>query len=170
MAPAGSPTQGFSFWRIGLWLVLMLAAFGALQYGVHAQRVWRVLGQPALAGEARSMLHGMLAWDLGYFVAAVVLVVLCAAGILRQGWSRPVLRVALTVLALGILASGLSLLRRWQAWSDAPHDVADAAALLSAQARTVHLSLAFDALAVALLAWLIWQLGRPSVRAGFRRR
>lgn len=164
------PGRGFAFWRIGLWLVLMLSAFGALQYGVHARRVWRVLTQQALADEARTMLHGMLAWDLGYFVAAAALVVFCAAGILRQGWSRPVLRVALGLLALGLFASGAMLLHRWHAWSNTPHDVPDTPALLAEQARTVHLSLGFDAAAIVLLGWLIWRLGRPQVRAQFRRR
>ena len=134
-----NPGQGFAFWRIGLWLVLMLSAFGALQYGVHARRVWLVLAQPALADEARTMLHGMLAWDLGYFVAAAALVVFCAAGILRQGWSRPVLRVALGLLALGLFASGATLLHRWRAWSSTPHDVPDAPALL-VQAMPKHWS------------------------------
>lgn len=162
--------QAFAFWRIGLWLVLLLSAFGALQYAMHARRIGRVLARPALPDEARAMLHGMLAWDLGYFVVTAALVVLCAAGILRQGWSRPVLRVALGLLGVGIFASGVSLLRRWRAWSSVPHDFAGAPALLAGQARTVHLSLGFDVAAIALLAWLIWQLGRPQVRVQFRRR
>lgn len=170
MDTARSGAQRFAFWRIGLWLVLLLSAFGALQYGVHASRVWRVLAQPALGDEGRAMLHGMLAWDLAYFVVAAALVVFCAAGILRQGWSRPVLRVALSLLALGIFASGISLLRRWRAWSALPHDLPDASSLLAGQERTVHLSLAFDVVAIVLLAWLVWRLGRPSVRMQFRRR
>lgn len=170
MGIVAKPANGLAGWRIGLWLVLLLAAFGATQYTVHARRVWGVLAQPDLPAEARTALHGMLGWDLGYFVAAAALVVFCAAGILRQGWSRPVLRVALSLLALGMLASGAVLLHHWHAWSAMSGDPADASLQLAGAARAVHLSLAFDVGAIALLAWLVWRLGHPAVRAQFRRR
>jgi hypothetical protein len=165
----GSPS-GFAFWRLGLWLVLLLAAFGAMQYGVHAGKVWHVLAQPALDATARSALHGMLAWDLAYFVAAAALVVFCAAGVLRQGWSRPVLRVALGLLAIGFLASGATLYRGWMALPESLRGLAGTAGTGIPAARTVYLSLALDGLAIVLLLWLVWRLGQPAVRAQFRRR
>lgn len=165
----GSPS-GFAFWRLGLWLVLLLAAFGAMQYGVHAGKVWHVLAQPALDAPARSALHGMLTWDLVYFAAAAALVVFCAAGILRQGWSRPVLRVALGLLALVFLASGATLYRHWTAMPEQLRGLAGVAGAGIPAASTVYLSLALDALAIALLLWLVWRLGQPAVRAQFRRR
>ncbi|HET6431866.1 hypothetical protein [Dyella sp.] len=159
----------FAFWRLALWLILLLGAFGALQYGVHAQRVWAVLASPDLDPAGRSALHTMLGWDLAYFIAAAVLVVLCAAAILRQGWSRLPLRVALALLAATLLASGALLYRQWGAWHALPH-APGMAVRLADEARRVHLSLGFDAAGALLMGWLVWQLGRDSVRAQFRRR
>ncbi len=160
----------FALWRLGLWVILLLAAFGAMQYGVHGQRVWSVLGSATLDAEGRAALHAMLGWDAAYFIAAAALVVFCAAGILRQGWVRPVLRVALALLALGLLLSGVLLYRHWLDWSGQAHGMADAAALVAQEARRVHLSLAFDVIGIVVLSWLVWRLGQPSVRAQFRRR
>ena len=170
MGRTAKPAGGPAAWRVGLWLVLLLAAFGALQYAVHARRVWSVLAQPDLPGQARVALHGMLGWDLGYFAVAAALVVFCAAGILRQGWSRPVLRVALSLLALGLVGSGAVLLHHWHAWSAMSGDLPGARTPQGGAARAVHLSLGFDVGAIALLAWLVWRLGHPAVRAQFRRR
>lgn len=170
MAQAAASRAGFALWRLGLWVILLLAAFGALQYSVHAQRVWSVLNVATVDGQGRATLHTMLAWDVAYFVVAAALVVCCAGGILRQAWARPVLRVALSLLGVGLLVSGVLLFRQWLAWSHGPHPVADAAALLAQEARRVHLSLAFDATAIAMLIWLVWRLGQPAVRAQFRQR
>lgn len=160
----------FAWWRLGLWVILLLAAFGAMQYGVHGQRVWSVLGSATLDAEGRAALHAMLAWDAAYFIAAAALVVFCAAGILRQGWVRPVLRVALGLLAAGLLVSGVLLYRHWLDWNGQAHGMVDAAALVAQEARRVHLSLAFDAVGIVVLCWLVWRLGQPAVRAQFRRR
>lgn len=170
MADAASPRPGFAAWRLALWVILLLAAFGAMQYGVHAQRVWSVLQVAPVDAEGRATLHAMLAWDAAYFGAAAMLVVFCAGGILRQGWARPVLRVALGLLAAGLLVSGVLLYRQWLGWADQPHPVADAAALVAQEARRVHLSLAFDCIAIVMLIWLVWRLGQPAVRAQFRQR
>lgn len=158
-----------ALWRIALWLILLLAAFGAMQYSVHAQRVWSVLGGAAIDADGRAALHTMLAWDTAYFLGAAAMVVLCAAAILRQGWARLPLRVALALLALGLIASGSLLFRQWLAWSRMPH-VAQTALQVAQETRRVHVALAFDVAGVALLAWLVWQLGRPVVREQFRRR
>lgn len=170
MAEAASPPPGFAAWRLALWVILLLAAFGAMQYGVHAQRVWSVLQLAPVDAAGRATLHAMLAWDAAYFLAAAMLVVFCAAGILRQGWARPVLRVALGLLAAGLLVSGVLLYRQWLGWHGQPHAVADAAALVAQESRRVHLSLAFDATAIVMLIWLVWRLGQPEVRAQFRQR
>ncbi|WP_404629927.1 hypothetical protein [Dyella ginsengisoli] len=170
MADAASPRPGFASWRLGLWVILLLAAFGAMQYGVHAQRVWSVLQVAPVDAEGRATLHAMLAWDAAYFLAAAMLVVFCAGGILRQGWARPVLRVALGLLAAGLLVSGVLLYRQWLGWHGQPHAVAGAAALVAQESRRVHLSLAFDATAIVMLIWLVWRLGQPAVRAQFRQR
>ena len=66
--------------------------------------------------------------------------------------------------------SGVLLYRQWLGWADQPHSVADAAALVAQEARRVHLSLAFDAIAIVILIWLVWRLGQPAVRAQFRQR
>ncbi len=170
MADIASPRPRFALWRLGLWVILLLAAFGAMQYGVHAQRVWSVLDAASIDAQARAALHTMLAWDAAYFIAAAALAVCCAAGILRQGWARPVLRVALGLLAVGLLASGALLYRQWLVWDGQSHGVANAAALVARESRRVHLALTFDAIAIVMAIWLVWRLGQPAVRAQFRHR
>lgn len=171
MARTGVPAAGFSLWRIGLWLVLLLAAFGCLQYLWHAQQVWTLLGaDPLIDPTRRSALHGLLAWDAAYFLASFALIVGCAGGILRQAWARPALRVALTLLALWFLVSAAMLYQQWQAWHQLQTAVDGSAALLQRDGRRVQMALAFKLVAAPLLLWLVWRLGRPTVRAQFLRR
>ena len=171
MERVGARAPGFSLWRIGLWLVLLLAAFGCLQYLLHAQQVWVVLGGDPLIDPAnRSALRGLLAWDVAYFVASFALIVGCAGGILRQAWARPALRVALSMLALWFMASAAMLYQQWHAWHQLQSAVDGAADVLQRDARQVRMALSFKLVAVPLLLWLVWRLGTPAVRAQFRRR
>lgn len=162
----------FAFWRLGLWVIVLLSAFGIVQYQLHARQVLAQLDAvPARATDAIAALRQMLAWDLLYLVAAVVLLVLCGAGILRQRWSRSVLRVALSVLALWMLFTGVLLLRQWQMFNNLPPGLAQAAAAQVAQARrAIELGLLLKAISVLLPAWLVWRLGVPGVRSQFRTR
>lgn len=160
----------FALWRLALWVVLLLAAFGALQYVQHARMVYDQLPVAAAADPGiRSTLQTMLAWDVTYLVAATVLVVLCAAGILRQPWARVPLRVALASLAIWMVASGVMMLRQWHAIPPLPSNVPDFMALRLAQMRrAVALSAMFKAITVLLSGWLVWRLGNASVQAQFR--
>lgn len=171
--------SAFAAWRIVVWLMLLLAAFGCLQNATHGLHLWDALSANAtLSDDATSQLHRMLAWDVGFFIAASVTVVVCAGTILHQGWARPVLQVVAVALALAWgLVGGMASLSHW-------HDFSSAIALTNAQApldaahqaafdhlrRTFMVSLSLRALAVPVLLWLAWYLGRPQVRAQFRQR
>jgi hypothetical protein len=172
-------STGFAAWRILVWLMLLLAAFGCLQNAVHAQHLWDALrGHATVGDDATSQLRHMLAWDVGFFTAAFVTVVVCAGAILHQGWARPALQVVAVALALAWgVVGGLASLSQW-------HDFSSAIALTNAQApldeayqaafahvrRTFMVSLSLRALAVPVLLWLAWHLGRPQVRSTFRER
>lgn len=178
MPPAipAAKAPAFAAWRVVVWLLLLLAAFGCAQYLRHASLVWAQLQQLAPgSGEAASMLQRMLAWDVVYLLAALVFIVLCAACILRQGWARLPLRVASGLLAVWVAVTGVTLLLQW--WQ---FDRASTEALVQLRAdpvlqqaiqharRTYRLALAFKLVAVPLLLWLAWRLGAPGVRAQFR--
>ncbi|WP_199100177.1 hypothetical protein [Dyella sp. ASV21] len=175
----GARTDGFALWRILVWLMLLLAAFGCLQNALHAEQLWDALqGHATLNADATSQLHRMLAWDVGYFSAGFAVVVICAGVILHQGWARPAMQVAALALAVAWgLYGGFHALAQWREFSNAitltnaqtPLDVASQAAFDHVQ-RTVMVSLALRALAVPVLLWLAWRLGRPAVRAQFRPR
>lgn len=169
--------HAFAAWRVVVWLLLLLAAFGCLQYFSHAELLWTQRPAVASSGEASAALRVMLAWDVAYLLGACVLIVLCAGCILRQAWARPALRVAGALLALWMLASGAAMLIQWPAFEHASADalgqlhgdVALRHALL--QARHTYLAaLVLKAVAVPVLLWLAWSLGRAGVRAQFRRR
>ncbi|HET6553466.1 MAG TPA: hypothetical protein VFG49_08015 [Dyella sp.] len=170
--------EGFALWRIVAWLMLLLAAYGCLQYAVHASQLWRAL-QPLPASNTGDIaqLHKMLAWDIGYFTAAFVIVVVCAGAILRQAWARPALQAVAVLMALGWgFAGGLVLLSQWREFSqgvamtNAQASLDEASQLaLDHVRRSFMIAIAVKAVAIPLLLWLAWWLGRPQVKAGFRK-
>jgi len=170
----GQP-RGLTIWRVLVWMLLLFAALGCLQYVRHAQLVWGQLQALAPAQPDAVALRGMLAWDIGYLLAAFALIVICAGCILRQDWARPVMRVACCLLALWALVSGGLLLAQWSSFDHASADAiaqlqSDAAlqqALLHAR-RSYQMALVLKAVAVPVLLWLAWQLGIPAVCAQFR--
>ncbi len=149
---AGAPrSHGFSAWMIGLWVLLLLAAMGCVQY----------------------LQHG----DYAYLLSGLVVIVVCVGGILRQAWARPVLRALAVLLALWSLVSGVLMLQhagdfeRARQHALSQPQLAEIALWLIARAqRTWQVGIALKALAIPLLLWLAWTLGRPGVRAQFRAR
>lgn len=141
----------FSVWAIGPWIVLLFAAMGAVQYLQHA--------------------------EYAYLLAALLIFVVCAGCIMRLAWARPTMQVLAVLLALWALASGVLMLQQWgdfetaRQHAQAQPQLGEVALWMIARAqRTWQVALALKALALPLLLWLAWQLGRPSVRAQFRPR
>ncbi len=169
--------RGFALWRVMVWMLLLLAAFGSVQYFSHAELLWGQRHAIALDGASAHALRLLLVWDITYLLAAFTLIVLCAGCILRQPWARPALRVAAGVLALWMLATGGAMLSQWPSLLHASQDAMDQLhehaalqqALLHAR-RSYLLALVLKALAVPVLLWLSWRLGAPAVRAQFRSR
>jgi hypothetical protein len=148
-----SPTRRFAVWAIGPWLLLFIAAMGCLQYFQHA--------------------------DYAYLAAAMGIIVVCAGCILRQAWARNTMRVLAVLLALWALVTGIMMLQQWGDFERARQDamtqqqpqLGEIALWLIARAkRTYAVGLALKAIAIPLLLWLSWQLGRPSVCAQFKKR
>lgn len=175
-AESAARGRGFALWRVLVWLLLLLAAFGGVQYFSHAELLW---GQrhAFTPGAAAGAWRRLLAWDVVYLLAALTLIVLCAGCILRQAWARPAMRVAAAVLALWMLASGGAMLAQWpqllQASRDALGQLHDQAALQQAvlhARRSYLLALVLKGLAVPVLLWLSWRLGTPAVRMQFHAR
>ena len=149
---AGSElTRRFAVWAIGLWVVLLLAAMGFVQYLRHGEYV--------------------------YLAAAVLVIAVCAGCILRHAWARPTMQVLAVLLALWSLVSGVLMLQQSGDFETArQHAMAqpqfgDVALWMIARAeRTWQVGVALKAVSIPLLLWLAWQLGRPAVREQFRLR
>jgi hypothetical protein len=143
----GAVTPRFGAWRVGAWIVLLLAAMGGVLY--------------------------LRQGDYPYLVGAFVVIVTCAGCILRQPWARQGLRVVALLLVLWALASGGLMLAQWGQFAQARADAlaqpqAQILLLMIEQARRSYLlGLVLKTLLVPLLLWLAWQLGRPAVRAQF---
>jgi len=178
-APRNETTRhnGFAFWRIIVWLILLLAAYGCLQYMTHAQQLWHAL-QPLPASDTGDIaqLQKMLAWDVLYFLAAFALVVICAGVILRQAWARSAMQVACVLLAVGwALIGGVMMFSQWHEFSQgmamtnaqAPLDTASQMALEHMH-RSFLMAMAIKVIAGPVLLWLAWRLGQPAVRSQFR--
>lgn len=172
----GRRKSGFAWWRMLAWLLLLLAAYGGVQYIHHAQQVWGVLQTlPAGDDQNAAPLHGMFAWDIGYLVASFVVIVVCAGCIMRQAWARSALRVVALLLCVWSAYRGVLL---WQQWGALV--TTNAASLTGGQATSVQtmqladlrrvllVGLGMRLIAVPLLLWLAWQLGQPAVRLQFR--
>ncbi|WP_430391468.1 hypothetical protein [Dyella sp. 20L07] len=171
----GARAEGFSAWRIVVWLMLLLAAFGCLQYVTHAGKIWEAMhGESAGDPEMVSRLRGLLAWDLGYFAGAFAVIVICAGAILRQAWARPALQVAAVLLSLWALLSAGALLVQWHDFQqalDMQMGQGQAPVLpLERMRRNLELAVAFKAVSVIVLLWLARRLAHPSVRSQFRGR
>lgn len=172
-----SSGRGFAAWRVLVWLLLLLAAFGCVQYISHAQLLWAQWHVFPSNGVMTAALRHLLAWDIAYLLAAFALIVLCAGCILRQAWARPAMRVAAVLLALWALLTAAALLAQWSSFDHASHDALSQLggdgklqqALLHAR-NSYLIALVLKVLAIPLMLWLTWQLGRPSVRMQFRRR
>jgi hypothetical protein len=141
----------FSVWPIGVWILLLLAAMGSVQYLQHA--------------------------EYAYLLAALLVIAVCAGCILRQAWARPITQVVAVLLALWALVSGVLMLQQWGDFETARQhaqalpQLGEVALWMIARAqRTWQVGLALKAIAMPLLLWLAWQLGRPAVRAQFKRR
>lgn len=141
----------FSVWAIGPWIVLLFAAMGAVQYLQHA--------------------------EYAYLLAALLIFVVCAGCIMRLAWARPTMQVLAVLLALWALASGVLMLQQWgdfetaRQHAQAQPQLGEVALWMIARAqRTWQVALALKALAIPLLLWLAWRLGRPAVRAQFHPR
>jgi len=162
-----APARGLAAWRIATWLLLMFAAFGIVQYVNHGNAVWQALHAPAADPAKASDLYRMLAWDAVYLLAALAVVLWSAGAILRQGWARPGLRFLAVLLALWTAISAGLL---FDAMRPLFPEGTDLPTMLVGLPRSYQMALAMKVLAVPLLLWLAWQLGRPAVRAQFRRR
>lgn len=158
-------------YRILTWCLLLLAVFGVLQYSVHAWQVWAHMS--GVDAHSRGALRVMLGWDAAYLLGACLTLSVSAGVLLRREWARRAMRV---------LALLLALWAGWTAWrwSGADHALAQllarpdldtlSRAAITHQRRALRIAMLLKVLAVPVLAWLAWHLGRPGVRAHFRGR
>ncbi|HEV2679286.1 MAG TPA: hypothetical protein VGV14_02190 [Rhodanobacter sp.] len=141
----------FSVWTIGVWILLLFTAMGSVQYLQHA--------------------------EYAYLAAALLVIVVCAGCILRQAWARPAMQVMAVLLALWALLTGVLMLHQWNDFETArQHALAQpqlgeiALWMIARAQRTWQVGLTLKAIAIPLLLWLAWQLGRPAVRMQFHPR
>jgi hypothetical protein len=147
---AVSTKTRFALWGVGPWILLLLAAIGAVQHLQHGEYL--------------------------YLIAALVVIVACAGCILRLDWARHALRVVAVLLALWSLVTAILMLQQWDMFeharqhAQAQPQVSDLALWMIARAqRTWQVGLALKVVAVPLLLWLAWLLGRPAVKEQFKR-
>lgn len=145
------PRRRFSWWMMVVWMVLLFAALGAVQYMARA--------------------------DYLYLLASIIVIVVCAGCILRLHWARPTMRVLALLLALWSLVSAVLMLQQWGQFDVARQHVQSEPQLrevalwvIARAQRTWQVGIALKLLSIPALAWLSWQLGRPLVRAQFRSR
>ena len=112
--------------------------------------------------------------EYAYLLAALLIFVVCAGCILRLAWARPTMQVLAVLLVLWALVSGVLMLQQWgdfeiaRQHAQAQPQLGEVALWMIARARrTWQVGLALKAIAIPLLLWLAWQLGRPAVRAQF---
>lgn len=159
--------------RMVLWLLLILSAWGILQYCMHAYAVLRLQQvQPV----AESTFWQLLAWD-GLYVLVAGFIVMASAGCLMwRPWARRFLRGLVFALALYSLASAVVLFAKWQGTDPAGMDLVaqhmdpQIARAMATRARRIMLMAAIlKTVAAPILAWLGWRLGQADVLRRFER-
>lgn len=147
----GASASGFSPWAIGPWVVLLLAGLGFVQYLRHGEYL--------------------------YLGAALVVIVVSAGCIMRQAWARSAMQLLAVLLALWALISGIWMLQQWGDFETArQHALAQPQLgqvmlwMIARAERTWQVALVLKAVAIPLLLWLAWALGRADVRSQFRSR
>lgn len=169
--PRGRP---FAAWRIVVWLVMLLAAFGFVSSGAMAVAlVQAISGAGSAPADARHALVIQLIWT-GVTVAIAFPVMVIALATLRwREWARKALRVA--SLALIIVACWTA----WTAWGAkgileqqiAMGMQAGAPPEAIAKAMKDHsillVAIVLKVVSVPVLAWLAWMLGSVRVRQQF---
>lgn len=160
-AKQGPTVFKFSTWGIVFWVLLLLAAFGALQY------------VKLMASDAPQELKSVAYL---YLATAFAIIVVCAGCILRQEWARQAMRILAPLLVLWLLVSGGQMLMGWGQFEKerelvTGQPMADMLLLMIDQAqRTYVFSLIFKAVMVPVLLWLAWRLGQPAISLQFHRR
>lgn len=151
MRTGPAAARRFSAWTSAVWILLLFAAMGFVQYLQHA--------------------------EYAYLVAALAVIAACAGCILRQAWARPTMRVLAVLLAVWTLVTGVLMLQHTGDFDTARQharaqpQLGEVALWMIARAeRTWQVGLALKGAALPLLLWLAWQLGRPAVRAQFHPR
>lgn len=144
------PVRRFSLWMTVIWIVMLFAALGAVQYLAHA--------------------------EYPYLLVSVVVIVACGGCILRLHWARPGMRVVSLLLAVWALVTAVLMLGQWGDFEVARQhaqrqpQLRELALWMIARAqRTWEVGLALKIGSIPVLLWLAWQLGRPEVRAKFSR-
>ena len=165
--------RSFFLLRMILWLVLLLSAWGILQYCTHA---WAVLQVQRVQPVDSGTLWWLLGWDALYLLVAGVIVMAASGCLMWRPWARPLLRGVVFALAVYSLAGAVLLFAQW--WGSDPAGMAMIAqhmdpvlarAVAARHRRILLMGAALKALAAPLLAWLGWRLGQAEVVRRFAR-
>ncbi|MET0935141.1 MAG: hypothetical protein ABWX83_04080 [Luteibacter sp.] len=162
----------FAFWRIVVWLVMLLAAVGFVinLYGaIIAGHAIAVMTPEAIAAGGPDP-RVLMAWSLGYAVAAFAVMSLALGTLRWREWGRRSMRIVAALLAAWALWTGIVAFQQWQqigivlGQQGLPPDLLVA----GLKARTILLvGIVLKAVSVPVLAWLAWALGSVSVRQQF---
>jgi uncharacterized membrane protein YidH (DUF202 family) len=169
---AGQP-RPFAPWRIVVWLVMLLAAFGFVIHAFVGVRVAFAIG--ALSDEALAAgppPWPVMLWSVGYALAAFAVMVLALGTLRWRTWARAPMRVAAAILAVWFIWTAVV---EFQHWQQIGADLmraglpADYVAAQAKQRTILQIGIILKAVSVPLLAWLSWVLGTVKVRQQFAR-
>lgn len=171
--PPVNTHRSFFLTRMLMWLVLLLAAWGIVQYAAH---MWVVLRMQGVQPVATGVLLRALAWDGLYMLLAALSVMAAAGGLMWKSWARTMLRALAVILAVYFLAGAIMLFAQWQGSDPAGTALLargvspELAHALAARLRRILLMGALmKALAAPVLAWLFWRLGKADAIARYVR-
>lgn len=170
----------FAVWRVVSWLLLLVAAFSVLEYTLYAWHASSALLSGDTGGKHAEVVTALV-WHIVSLAAACATVMAATGVVLRREWARRVLRVLAVLLAVWMLVSIVMLGWQWHDFSVHSQKLLqqnDASALshgvLARMRRDYEIAIAvkvgLEAIAVPVLAWLSWRLGKPAVRQQFSRR
>jgi glucan phosphoethanolaminetransferase (alkaline phosphatase superfamily) len=162
----------FAFWRIVVWLVMLLAAVGFVinTYGsiIAANAIGAMSPEAIAAGGPDPRV--LMAWSLGYAIGAFAVMVLALGTLRWREWGRSAMRVVAGLLAIWAIYTAVVAFHQSQEIGVVLSQAGLPPELLVRGMKTRSILLVgvvLKAISVPVLAWLAWVLGSVSVRQQF---
>jgi hypothetical protein len=167
---APNRARPFAFFRIVVWMVMLLAAVGFVINGYASVVIGQAAAAMSSADAADMNPRIALAWSVGYALAAFATMAIALATLRWREKARRAMRVIALVLAVWAAWTAWIAFGQWQQLGVVLGQAGLPADLLAAGMKhrnILFIGMVLKVVSVPVLAWLSWVLGTLRVRQQF---